>query len=185
MRRNMKFILAAVAALLIMTGCGKDKTAQSDVPDVQTEIPTVEPADPTPVPTPEKTKKYKADDFSLQVPVSWEKQYEVEEVEAEGENDPSYLVFYAKKCHEETGEGMLFSIGRFKDESYKDLNVSARSTVGKSGDITYVAIYPTKAQAVGVSQEAKKQYYKLFDKMEKVAASLLPEKNTKKEKKKK
>lgn len=183
MRRNMRFILAATAALLIMTGCGKDKTAQSDVPDAQTQIPAVESSEPTPTPTPEKTKKYKADDFSLQVPVSWDKQYEVEEVAAEGENDPSYLVFYAKQCHEETGQGWLFSIGRFKDKSYTEL--SARSTVGKSGDITYVAVYPTKVQTVGASEEAKKQYDKLFVKMEKVTASLLPEKNTKKGKKKK
>lgn len=176
-----QIVLVAAAAVFVMAGCGKDKNAQNGAPEVQTQAPDTrptEPAEPTPVPTPEKTKKFKRDDFSLQVPVSWAEQYETEDIVGDGENAPSYTVFYAKQCHQETGEGWLFSIGRFKDESYKEL--PARTVVGRDQGITYVAVYPNRTQTAGASEEAKKQYNKLFGKIEKVTASLLPAKKKEK-----
>lgn len=125
---------------------------------------------PAPKPTPEKTKKFKADEFTLKIPVSWTDQYHTKESVGEGNDNVTYLDFYANKCHEETGMGLLFSIAAFKDESYKQL--SSYVVVGKTETVSYVAVFPIRLQTVGASEEAKQQYDHMFGTIEKVANTL-------------
>lgn len=109
---------------------------------------------------------YRTKDFSLKLPASWRGKYTVEK---SGDNG-SYVSFYAKKCHEETGEGFLFSISKHEDDSYKEL--PAYELVGKWNGISYVAEFATDVQSVGATKEAARQFQKLNKSVEKVVRSI-------------
>lgn len=108
---------------------------------------------------------YHAKDFSLKLPASWKGNYKV----VKGKKN-SFVAFYAKKCHNETGEGFLFSISKFKDESYKEL--PSYELVGRWKGVSYVAEFPTDVQIMGASEKAAKQYQKLNMSVVKVVRSI-------------
>ncbi len=111
---------------------------------------------------------YRAMNFSLKLPASWKGKYTVEK---SGKNEKdSYVLFFAKKCHKETGEGYLFSILKTKDDFYKEL--PAYELVVKWNGMNYVAVFPTDVQSIGATKEAAKQYHKLNKSVEKVVRSI-------------
>lgn len=113
---------------------------------------------------------YRTKDFSLKLPASWKGNYKVKKV---GKNrKDSSVLFFAKKCYNETKLGWLFSIARYEDESYQEL--PAYELVGKWNGIYYVAVFPTDVQSEGATEAAVKQYYKLNRSVEKVARSIAP-----------
>lgn len=170
--KNWKTILLLlVIVTCTASGCGSKGQPGMPAAETPAQQSTPKPSqDPTPKPTPEKTETFEADDFTLNIPVSWTDQYQTKESEGEGNDNVTYLDFYANKCHEETGMGLLFSIGTFKDESYKQL--STYVVVGKTEKVSYVAVFPVKLQTVGASEEAKQQYDHMFGTIEKVANTL-------------
>lgn len=97
---------------------------------------------------------YHAKDFSLKLPSSWKGNYKV----VKGKKN-SFVAFYARKCYDETGEGFLFSISKYKDDSYKEL--PSYELVGIWNGVSYVAEFPTDVQIMGASDKAAKQYQKL------------------------
>lgn len=111
---------------------------------------------------------YRTSDFSLKLPASWKDNYTVL---PEANKDGSFVSFYAKKCHAETGGGFLFSITGFKDDSY--LELPDYELVGKWNSVSYVAIFPTDVQFEGASEEAVKQYQMLEKTARKAARSIL------------
>lgn len=123
---------------------------------------------------PVKKKKgksvYCAGDFSLKIPKSWKKNYIVER--SKKKKNGSYVAFYSKKCHKQTKAGWLFSIGRYTDESYKEL--PSYELAGKWNGVNYVAVFPTDVQFEGASKAAAQQYQKLSKSVEKVARSIMP-----------
>lgn len=108
---------------------------------------------------------YHAKDFSLKLPASWKGNYKV----VKGKKN-SFVAFCARKCYNETGEGFLFSISKYKDESYKEL--PSYEVVGRWNGVSYVASFPTDVQFMGASKKAVKQYRKLNKSVEKVARSI-------------
>lgn len=111
---------------------------------------------------------YRSGDFSLKLPAAWKGNYTVKR---NGKNDKiPFVAFYARECHEKTGEGFLFSIAQYKDESYKEL--PAYELVGKWNGVSYVAEFPTDVQTVGATEKAAKQYQTLNKSVEKVARSI-------------
>lgn len=108
---------------------------------------------------------YRAKGFSLKLPASWKGNYKVKI----GKKN-SFVAFYAKMCYNETGEGFLFSISKYKDESYKEL--PAYELVGTWNGVSYVAEFPTDVQFTGATQKAVKQYQKLNKSVEKVVRSI-------------
>ena len=116
------------------------------------------------------TDIYRASDFSLKLPAAWENNYTVYTQGKKTENG-SYVTFYAKKCHEETGEGFVFGITRYKDNSYTDL--PDYELVGRWNNVSYVAVFPTDVQFEGASKEATKQYQTLEKSARKAARSIL------------
>lgn len=111
---------------------------------------------------------YRAGDFALKLPASWKGNYTVEKSGKDEKN--SFVSFYAKSCHEETGEGFLFSIAQYEDESYKEL--PAYELVGKWNGVSYVAEFPTDVQSVGATEQAAKQYQTLNKSVVKVVRSI-------------
>lgn len=108
---------------------------------------------------------YHARDFSLKMPESWKGNYKVKM----GKKN-SYVAFYAKKCYDETGEGFLFSISKYRDDSYKEL--PAYEVVGIWDEVSYVATFPTDVQFLGTTKKAAKQYQKLNKSVVKVVRSI-------------
>lgn len=108
---------------------------------------------------------YRAKGFSLKLPASWKGHYKVDTGK-----DNSYVSFCAKKCYEEIGQGFLFSIAKYKDESYKEL--PSYEVVGQWNNVTYVASFPTDVQFIGATEEAVSQYQKLNKSVEKVVRSI-------------
>lgn len=111
---------------------------------------------------------YRAGDFSLKLPASWKGNYTVKKSGRDEKN--SFVSFYAKECHEETGEGFLFSISKYTDKSYKEL--PAYEVVGIWNEVSYVAEFPTDVQFAGASEKAVKQYQKLDKYVQKVVKSI-------------
>lgn len=111
---------------------------------------------------------YRAGDFSLKLPASWKGNYTVKKSGKDEQN--TFVAFYAKSCYNETGEGYLFSISKYKDESYKEL--PAYELVGKWNGIYYVAQFPTDVQFEGATEKAAKQYQTLNKSVEKVVRSI-------------
>ena len=113
---------------------------------------------------------YRVSDFSLKLPSNWKNNYIVKK--SKGTKEGSYVAFYAKKCHKQDGLGWLFSIIRYKDESYQEQ--PAYELVGKWKGVYYVAVFPTDVQFEGATKAAMKQYQKLNKSVEKVARSIKP-----------
>lgn len=112
---------------------------------------------------------FQVSDFSLKLPAEWKNNYVVKKI-GKKKND-SYVVFYAKKCYNQTKLGWLFSIARYSDESYKEL--PAYQLLGKKNGIYYVAVYPTDVQSEGATKAAQKQYHTLYEQVEQAAGSLV------------
>lgn len=119
-----------------------------------------------------KKKKglYCVSDFSLKLPNSWRGNYIVKKSKKKKHN--SYLSFYSQKCYKEAKAGFLFSIVRYKDDSYTEM--PSYELVGKWNGYNYVAIYPTDVSSIGTSKAAQKQYSKLNQSARKVACSISP-----------
>lgn len=153
--KNIRFIiLAAVIALSFVTGysSARKKEIVLAAEKKNTKI-TIKPAS----------------DFTLKIPAGWKDNYVVKGTKKK--KSDSYLGFYSKKCYKQTKEGWLFSIARYKDDSYKD-NMPAYELVGEWDGIYYVAIFPTDVQTEGATKKAKKQYNKLNKSVEKVVRSI-------------
>lgn len=110
--------------------------------------------------------------FIIKIPASWKNNYVMQK--SKNKKHESYVSFYAKKCHNETGDGWLFSIGMYKDDSYMDL--PEYELAGKWGGFSYVAIFPTDIQTFGASKAAKKQYLNMAGNTYNIAASIRPAK---------
>lgn len=113
---------------------------------------------------------FRVSDFSLKFPDSWKSNYIIEK--SKKKKHGSYVAFYAGKCHKQTKQGWLFSIARYKDDSYKEL--PAYEVVGKWNGLNYVAVFPTDVQSEGATEAAKKQYGKLSKSVEKIVRSIRP-----------
>lgn len=113
---------------------------------------------------------FRVSDFSLKLPDNWKNNYIVKK--SKNKKHGSYVSFYAKKCYNQTKEGFLFSIARYKDDSYQEM--PSYELVGKWNGFYYVALYPTDVQSEGATKDAKKQYSKLNKSVEKVAKSIQP-----------
>lgn len=108
---------------------------------------------------------YQAPDFWLKLPSGWENSYIAE--------DEGYCVaFYAKKCHEEAETGWLFSIMRFKDDSYQEM--PAWKLAGRWNGMNYVISMPKSVPLEGVPEDAAKQYRKLARSAEKAFYTIQP-----------
>ena len=117
-----------------------------------------------------------ASDFTLRLPANWKNNYVIKR--SKNKKHGSYVAFYSKKCYRETGEGWIFSIIRYKDDTYTDL--PNYELVGKWSGINYVAVFPIDVQTRGATKAAKKQYKKLRAGAEKAAASIQPVQKRKK-----
>lgn len=113
---------------------------------------------------------YRASDFSLVLPANWKNSYIV--LKKGKKKKDSYVLFCAKKCYEQTGQGCLFSIGRYADTSYQEL--PSYELVGMWNGIYYVAEFPTDVQTEGATSAAMKQYSKCNQSVEKVVRSIQP-----------
>lgn len=60
-----------------------------------------------------------APDFSIKLPVSWKDNYVLKS--SNKIKHGSYVAFYAKKCYKQAKNGWLFTIMRYKDNSYIDM----------------------------------------------------------------
>lgn len=164
MRRLIRYLLIATAALSVLTG----------YPGIQTKGRQVEAAT-------DKGNTFvfkEASDFTLKIPAVWKNKYVVRN--SKGKKHGSYVAFYAKKCYEQTEEGWLFSIMRYKDDSYMD--IPSYDLIGKWGNYNYVAVYPTDVQTMGADKAARKQYLNLVKYTEVVTESIQPVKKTDKRK---
>lgn len=148
--KHIRPFLAAVLTLSLMAGFGRFLMKQTASAATK------------------KAITVKEDDFTLKLPASWKENYTVEKSGKDDKN--SFVSFYAKECHGETGEGFLFSISKYKDKSYKEL--PAYEVVGKWNGVSYVAEFPTDVQFAGASAKAVKQYQKLNKSVEKVVRSI-------------
>ena len=108
---------------------------------------------------------YRASDFSLVLPANWKNNYIVIK-------EKSYVLFCARKCYKQTGEGCLFSIGRYKDQSYQEL--PSYELVGMWNGIYYVAEFPTDVQSIGATKAEMRQYSQCNESVMKVVRSIQP-----------
>lgn len=157
--RIIRSFLAAVITLSLVAGYN----------NVQTEK-TVSAA------TDKKITVKAASDFKLKLPANWKDNYVLKS--SKDKKHGSYVAFFSKKCYNQTKEGWLFTIMRYKDDSYTDM--PSYELVGKWNGYNYVALFPTDVQTEGVTQAAKKQYKKLNAGSAKAAASIKPVKKVKK-----
>lgn len=117
-----------------------------------------------------------ASDFTLEVPADWKNQYVKKS--SRNKKHGSYVTFYSKKCYKETKEGWLFSIARYKDDSYMDM--PNYELVGRWNGFNYVALFPTDVQFIGASKTAQKQYIRIAAQSQDAAASIQPVKKARK-----
>ncbi len=154
--RWIRSFLAAAIALSLVAGCGIVQTKN-----------TVSAA------SGKKTFHVRAaSEYSLKLPASWKNNYVLKK--SRDEEYGSFLSFYAKKCYQQTKEGWLFSIMRYKDDSYMD--IPSYELVGRWNGMNYVAVFPTDIQTIGATKTAKKQYRKLYMDSLWAAASIQPAK---------
>ena len=116
------------------------------------------------------SKKITVKDFTLTLPKNWSNHYVMKK--SKKIRQGSFVAFYAKKCYNETREGWLFSIIRYKDDSYLDM--PSYELVGKWNGYYYVAIFPTDVQFVGATKAAVRQYTKCNQSVKKVVKSIQP-----------
>lgn len=157
--RIIRSVLAAVITLSLVAGCGSIQTKK-----------TVSAA------TDKKIKVKAASDFTLKLPASWKNNYVLKR--SKNKKHGSYVAFSSKKCYKQTKDGWLFTIMRYKDDSYTDM--PSYELVGKWNGYHYVALFPTDVQTEGATKTAKKQYSKLNAGSAKAAASIQPVKKTRK-----
>lgn len=187
--KKVKYMMLVIIVLFAMTGCGKTETTdqntepskslsdETQAPDTTAEEPENTEGSAEETETLEESAEeperwygiFNAGDYVLRFPKNWLENYEIEVIDDE---DTAYAAFYAKGCHQETGEGWLFSIGRYKDNSYEDM--PAYEIVAENNEITYVAVYPTDVQTEGASETASKKYYELIQTVEEVIDSFQP-----------
>lgn len=154
--RIIRTVLAAVLALSLVAGYGGTQTKK-----------TVLAAEAG------KAVRIKAaSDFTLKVPADWKGNYVMKGTKKTKVG--SYVSFYSKKCYKKTKEGWLFTIMRYKDDSYQDM--PAYDMVGKWGGYYYIALYPTDVQTMGAGKAAKRQYDKMNQSSVAVAKSICPAK---------
>lgn len=113
---------------------------------------------------------YTASDFTLKLPNSWKNNYTVKK--SKKIKNGSYVSFYAKKCYKKNKQGHLFSIVRYKDDSYTEM--PSYELVGKWNGYYYVALFPSDVQTEGAEKAAKNQYGNLVSSVEKVVRSIQP-----------
>lgn len=160
MRQIIHSVLAAVIILSFAAGFGSfqmDKTAFAAETD-------------------KKIKVKAASDFTLELPADWKNCYV--QKSSKNKKHGSYVAFYSKKCYKQGKQGWLFTIMRYKDDSYEDM--PSYELVGKWNGYYYVALFPTDIQTEGVTKAAKKQYNKLNESSLKAAGSVQPAKKIKK-----
>ena len=123
-----------------------------------------------------KTFKLKADsDFTLELPLNWKNNYVIKRTKSKKHG--SYVVFYSKKCYQQTKEGWLFTIMRYKADSYTDM--PQYELAGKWNGLNYVALFSTDIQTMGATKAAKRQYNKLIAGVDNIIASICPVKKRK------
>lgn len=117
-------------------------------------------------------------DYTLKIPAVWKGKYVFKKWKDENRDSyvNSYVYFYAKKIHKQTGEGLLFGIERYKDDTYMDL--PSFELVGRWNGMNYVAVYPTETQTLGATKAAKKQYNKLTPASYETPFTIMPVKRT-------
>lgn len=108
---------------------------------------------------------YQASDFWLKLPDGWEGSYITE-------TEDHCVAFYAKKWHEESETGWLFSIMRYEDDSYQE--IPAWRLIGKWNDINYVVSIARAVPEEDVSADAVKQYWELAGSIEDVVYTIQP-----------
>lgn len=151
--KRLRAFLAAVITLSLVAGYGSIQTNDTAAAAVK------------------KNDTVKAaSDFTLKLPAGWKNNYVRKSTK--NEKHGSHVVFYSKKCYKETKDGWLFSIQRYKDDSYSDL--PSYELVGRWNGMNYVAVFPTEVQTMGASKAAKKQYRKLCGDSFPAAASIMP-----------
>ena len=117
-----------------------------------------------------------ASDFTLKFPADWKNQYVMKA--SRDKKHGSYVAFYSKKCYKETKEGWLFSIARYRDDSYMDM--PDYELEGRWNGYSYVALFPTDVQIMGASKAAQKQYRGIVAGAREAAASIQPVKKERK-----
>ncbi len=117
-----------------------------------------------------------AADFTIKLPAKWKNNYVMQR--SGKKEQGSFVAFSSKRCYKETGEGWLFSIMRYKDDSYTDL--PQYELVGRWNGLNYVAVFPTDIQTMGATKTAKQQYHKMNGDSLNAAASVQPFKKTSK-----
>lgn len=165
--KKLRFFLTVVIALSLVAGFPLSMTEDGSIQMKNTVLAAA------------KDKKITvkaASDFTLRLPANWKNNYVIKR--SKNKKHGSYVAFYSKKCDRETGEGWIFSIIRYKDDTYTDL--PNYELVGKWSGINYVAVFPTDVQTEGATKAAKKQYKKLRAGAEKAAASIQPAQKRKK-----
>ena len=183
--KKVKYMLLVLIVLLAMTGCSKTETTNQNTEpskNLSEDGTTAEETENTEgsveeteflEESTEETERwygiFNAGDYVLRFPANWLENYEIEVVDDE---DIAYAAFYAKGCHQETDAGWLFSIGKYKDNSYEDL--PAYEVVAENNEVTYVAVYPTDVQTEGASEAAREKYYELMQTVEEVINSFQP-----------
>lgn len=187
--KKITSILITIMVMFVMAGCGnaneveqgsKDKVIENSAAgdsavdgsvkeDSVTEDPVTEdPAAPSEEATSDSENVFRADEYVLQLPDQWIGNYSVDSFEDE-EAGLSILIFYAADCHEETGDGWLFSLARYESTDYQDL--PDYQVLGTKDGIAYVAVYPTDVQTEGASDTAKAQYAEVLQGVEEVVNS--------------
>lgn len=106
--------------------------------------------------------KLQCSGWALTIPTSWNKQVYVEE-------DTDSVSFFERGCYDEMGNGWLFSISAYTDESYLDLADYELLSIDR--DISYVAVYPTDVQYEGASDKNAQRYNAFALQVEKVLRS--------------
>lgn len=117
-----------------------------------------------------------ASDFSLKLPADWKNNYVLKS--SKKIKHGSYVSFSSKKCYQQTKEGWLFTIMRYKDDSYTDM--PSYELLGKWNGYYYIALFPTDIQTMGATEDAKKQYQKMSAEVMDAATSIKPSKTAKK-----
>lgn len=158
--RIIRSFLAAVITLSLVAGYGSIQTKETVSAAANKKI-TVK----------------AASDFTLKLPGNWKGNYVMKTI-GKKKKQESGVAFSAKKCYQQKKEGWLFSIMRYKDNSYEDM--PSYELVGMWNGFYYVALFPTDVQTEGVTKAAKNQYTKLNQSSLKAAASIQPAKKTKK-----
>lgn len=145
--RRLRYIISAIIVLSLVAGYALPIAGDVGIPMENTVLAA----------TNKKITVSINSDFTLKLPVNWKNNYVIKKSKKK-EKFP-YVAFYSKKCYQQKKEGWLFTIMRYKDDSYTDM--PSYELVGKWNGYQYVALFPTDVQTEGASKTAKTQYKKL------------------------